>query len=190
MRRRRFIALATGLSLAGCARPPAPPPPATPVVIPPPAPAPPPPPPPTIPLRADRIVVHKAEHRMTLFRGDVPVKSYAVALGRGGLAPKQRQGDRRTPEGRYRIVGRNPHSEFHRSLRLSYPEPHEIAAARARGDRPGGDIMIHGLRPRLAWIGALHRRDDWTDGCIAVTNEEIDEIWDAVADGTPVEILP
>jgi len=127
-------------------------------------------------LRADRIVIEKAAHRLTLFAGDRAVKTYAVALGHGGTAPKTRQGDGRTPEGRYRIDGRNPGSRYHLALHISYPE--------AR------DIMIHGLPNGLGAIGSLHRTTDWTAGCIAVTDDEIEEIWRAVPDGTPVEIRP
>lgn len=183
--RRGLLLAGLGL-LAGCARPPAPPPPPppAPVVL---------PPPPSIPLpprRVDRIVVRKAAHELTLYRDWQPLKTYKVALGTGGLAPKRRAGDHRTPEGVYRIDGRIRDSEFHRALRISYPSPRDVAAARARGADPGGGIMIHGIRNGLGWLGELHLRDDWTNGCIAVTNEEIEEIWDAVADGTVIEILP
>jgi len=141
-------------------------------------------------LRADRIVIEKAAHRLTLFAGDRAVKTYAVALGHGGTAPKTRQGDGRTPEGRYRIDGRNPGSRYHLALHISYPEARDIQAAGARGVSPGGDIMIHGLPNGLGAIGSLHRTTDWTAGCIAVTDDEIEEIWRAVPDGTPVEIRP
>lgn len=184
---RRAVLLAALALLAGCARPPAPPPmplpPTPPVAL---------PPPPSIPLprRADRVVVRKAAHELTLYRDGQPLKTYKVALGTGGLAPKRQAGDRRTPEGVYRIDGRNLQSDFHRSLHISYPAPGDVAAARARGVPPGGDIMLHGIRNGLGWLGELHLRDDWTNGCIAVTDEEIEEIWDAVADGTVIEILP
>ncbi len=186
MRRRTFLIATLGL-LAGCARPPEPPapaPPATPAVLPPP------PVRPVVPVRADFIVVRKAAHELTLYKDGRAVKTYRVALGTGGLAPKQRAGDNRVPEGLYRIDGRNPNSNFHRSLSISYPEPRDVAAARARGVAPGGGIMIHGIRNGLGWLGPLHLRDDWTAGCIAVTDEEIEEIWNAVPDGTPIRILP
>lgn len=139
---------------------------------------------------ADRIVVRKSRRRMTLlFRGE-PLRSYDIAIGSGGPGPKLRRGDGRTPEGSYRISGRNPASAFHLSLRISYPGPDDIAAARAAGFSPGGDIMIHGLRTDAEWIGRFHSGLDWTDGCIAVTNAEIEEIWRAVPDGIPIEILP
>jgi murein L,D-transpeptidase YafK len=139
---------------------------------------------------ADKIIVRKSEHRMTLWREGRPLKSYAVALGRGGSGPKMREGDNKVPEGLYRISGRNPESTFYRALRISYPEPSDIASARARGDMPGSDIMIHGIRNGFGWLGALHRHFDWTAGCIAVTDREMDEIWRSVPDGTPIAILP
>ncbi len=140
--------------------------------------------------KADHVIVQKSERTMTLLRDGQPLKTYAVALGRGGLAPKQREGDNRTPEGSYRISGRNPNSAYHLSLRISYPGPQDVQRAAARGQSPGGDIMIHGIRNGLGWLGSLHRHVDWTAGCIAVTNAEIEEIWQAVPDNTPIEILP
>ena len=137
---------------------------------------------------ADRIVVDKARHIMTLYSHEQPLRSYAVALGRGGLDIKTREGDNRTPEGQYRIDGRNPSSAFHLSLHISYPEAGDVAKAVAHGENPGGDIMIHGIRNGLGWIGTSHRWLDWTAGCIAVTNREMEEIWRVVADGTPIEI--
>lgn len=88
------------------------------------------------------------------------------------------------------IDSRNPNSRFHRSLHLSYPGPEDIARARELGCSPGGDIMIHGIKNGYGWLGALHAENDWTLGCVAVTDEEIEEIWDAVPDGTPVTIVP
>ena len=114
--------------------------------------------------------------------------TFSVALGAGGLGPKVQQGDERVPEGRYLIAGRNPKSAFHLSLRIGYPTPAQVEAARARGIDPGGDIMIHGLPNGQGWLGSQHLRSDWTAGCIAVTNEEIEWLWRAVPDGTPIEI--
>ncbi len=127
---------------------------------------------------------------MTIFRAGEPLKTYIVALGTTELGPKQREGDKKTPEGLYRISGRNPKSCCHLSLRISYPEPRDIALAKERGEPPGGDIMIHGLPNGFGGIGALHRLYDWTAGCIGVTDQEIEELWRVVADGTPIEILP
>jgi murein L,D-transpeptidase YafK len=138
--------------------------------------------------RADFVLVEKARHSLTLFSHGRALRTYKVALGHGGLAHKRREGDGLTPEGRYRIDRRNARSRFHRALHISYPSARDIAAARARGERPGGDIMIHGLPNGSGWLGAEHRMMDWTNGCIAVTDEEIEEIWRAVPDGTAVEI--
>lgn len=142
------------------------------------------------PLVADRVLVEKRAHRLTLLAGGRRLKSYRVALGTGGLAPKVREGDGRVPEGVYRIAARNPRSAFHLSLRISYPDAADLARARAGGYPPGGDVMIHGLRNGYGWMGRLHTLHDWTKGCIAVTDHEIEEIWRLVPDGTPVEIRP
>lgn len=138
----------------------------------------------------DAIIIEKAAHRMTLLSKGAVVASYEVALGRGGLGRKSKEGDNLTPEGKYVITGRNKNSAYHLSLRISYPSQDDIAKAKARGVAPGGDIMIHGIWNGLGWMGALHRKMDWTAGCIAVTNDEIEEIWKQVPDGTPVEIKP
>jgi murein L,D-transpeptidase YafK len=103
---------------------------------------------------------------------------------------KQREGDGRTPEGRYAIDFKNPRSRFHLALRISYPDASDRDSARRRGVPPGGDIMIHGLPNGLGWLGKYHLWRDWTDGCIAVTNGQIEEIWASVDVGTPVEIRP
>ncbi|HLW51879.1 MAG TPA: L,D-transpeptidase family protein [Candidatus Angelobacter sp.] len=141
-------------------------------------------------VQADRVVIVKSERTLTLQRGGKVLKRYKVALGTNTVGPKTRQGDGKTPEGLYTIDSRNLHSQFHRSLHVSYPN----AADRTRAARlkvsPGGDIMIHGLPPAYAYLGPLHRQSDWTLGCIAVTDAEIDEIWELVPNGTVVEIKP
>ena len=142
----------------------------------------------SVPTRVDRVRVLKTQHKLQLLTGDRVVKSYNVALGRGGLAPKSRQGDGRTPEGLYTIDWRNSASRFHRALHISYPQSSDKQRARQLGANPGGDIMIHGLGPEFSWAGADHRLSDWTEGCMAVTDAEIEEIWEMVPDGTPVEI--
>jgi murein L,D-transpeptidase YafK len=136
----------------------------------------------------DRILVLKKEHKLLLLSGDRIVKTYSVALGSGGLAPKRRQGDDKTPEGLYRIDYRNPASRFHLALHISYPDQSDIEQARKRGVSPGGDIMIHGLGSEFKSLGTKHYSYDWTAGCIAVTDLEIEEIWQLVPDRTPVEI--
>jgi murein L,D-transpeptidase YafK len=138
---------------------------------------------------ADRILILKADHRMELLSHGEVLKTYKVALG-DPRGPKVQAGDKKTPEGTYFVDGKNPHSLFHRALHLSYPNAADRERARKLGVSPGGDIEIHGLPSQYAWMGAAHRTVDWTTGCIAVTNPEIDEIWDLVAVGTPVEIRP
>jgi murein L,D-transpeptidase YafK len=139
---------------------------------------------------ADRIVVLKAERTLRLYDGPQLLRSYSVSLGREPAGPKQQQGDKRTPEGAYHIDYRKPDSSYHRALHISYPRPDQVAAARAKGVSPGGLIMIHGLPNGAGLIGRLHLLADWTIGCIAVTNVEIEEIWRVVPDGTPIEIKP
>ena len=139
-------------------------------------------------LTADSILVEKSLHRLSLFKDGELLRTYRVALGRGGSEPKSREGDARTPEGAYFIDHRNPHSVAHRALHISYPSTTDVAAARARGVNAGSDIEIHGIRNGLGWLGRLHRAFDWTAGCIAVTNGEMDEIWRIVPDGTPIVI--
>jgi len=138
----------------------------------------------------DHILVLKKEHKLLLLSGDRIVKAYSVALGSGGLAPKQRQGDDKTPEGLYRIDYRNPASRFHLALHISYPGESDIEKARKRGVSPGGDIMIHGLGSEFQSLGKKQYLYDWTAGCIAVTDSEIEEIWRLVPDQTPVDIRP
>jgi murein L,D-transpeptidase YafK len=139
---------------------------------------------------ADRVLIEKRAHRLTLLRGGRKLKSYRVALGTGGLARKLRQGDRRVPEGVYRIDARNAQSGFHLALHISYPDAADVLRARAAGYSPGGDVMIHGLKNGYGWLGRLHAGTDWTLGCIAVTDQEIEEIWRLVPIGTAVEIRP
>ena len=141
-------------------------------------------------VRVDSILVEKAAHRLSLFQRGRVTRTYVVALGQQPVGDKVRRGDMRTPEGRFTIEARNPQSRFHRALRISYPDAAHRERARKLGVSPGGDIMIHGLPPKQAWVGAAHRDFDWTEGCIALTNEEIEEIWSAVPIGTPIHILP
>ena len=141
-------------------------------------------------VQADRVVVNKRKRELVLLNNGQVLKTYRVSLGREPAGPKRRQGDGKTPEGIYTINGRNNRSAFHRSLRISYPSAEDRARARREGVDPGGDIMIHGLKNGLGWIGKGHLAFDWTEGCIAVTNEEIEEIWRLVPDGTPVQIKP
>jgi murein L,D-transpeptidase YafK len=139
---------------------------------------------------ADSIVLDKSERTLTMFSRGVKVKEYEVALGKNPVGAKVHRGDGRTPEGLYFIQGRNPGSKYHLSLRISYPNNTDRARASRQGRTPGGDIMIHGLPPAFASVGALHRQQDWTEGCVAVTNDEIEEIWRAVPNGAVILIKP
>jgi murein L,D-transpeptidase YafK len=141
--------------------------------------------------RVEKVLVEKGERRLQLLDASGAVlKSYTIALGGDPLGHKQREGDGRTPEGRYTIDRRNPQSAYHLSLHISYPDQDDTRRANERGEDPGGMIMIHGMRNGLGWLGFLHQYVDWTDGCIAVTNAEMDEIWRLVPNGTPIEIRP
>lgn len=139
---------------------------------------------------ADSVLVKKGERKLYLLRQGVPYKEYVIVLGSAPEGHKREEGDGRTPEGAYVLDWRNPNSAFHRSLHVSYPNANDEARAAAHGVSPGGMIMIHGQRNWFGWLGGLFRRWDWTDGCIAVTNTEMEEIWRAVADGTPIRIEP
>jgi len=138
----------------------------------------------------DHIVIVKHTRTMMLMHGDKVLKTYRVSLGTEPVGAKERAGDHKTPEGNYTVDSKNPHSQFYRALHLSYPNAADRARARKLGVNPGGDIEIHGLGEKYGWIGPAQRLYDWTDGCIAVTNQEIGEVYEMVPVGTPVEIKP
>jgi murein L,D-transpeptidase YafK len=137
---------------------------------------------------ADSIVIEKKAHRLTLFHMGRPLRTYFVALGADVDKDKMSAGDRRTPEGLFYIDNRNPYSQYHLALQISYPDATHRARAEAMGVSPGGNIMIHGLPNGKGSTGAFHRTVDWTNGCVALTDEEMDEIWSVVPIGTPVLI--
>jgi len=139
---------------------------------------------------ADRVVVHKKERTLELFKNGSSIRKYKVALGAEPVGPKTQEGDHKTPEGIYVIDRRNERSKFYRALHISYPNADDKSRAEKLGVSPGGDIMIHGLPNGFGWLAASHRVRDWTDGCIAVTDKEMDEIWKLVPDGTSIEIDP
>jgi murein L,D-transpeptidase YafK len=141
-------------------------------------------------MRADRIFVEKSARTMTLMQGAKVLKTYKVALSRKPVGAKEREGDHKVPEGEYVVDSKNSHSRFHLALHISYPNAADREKARKLGLRPGGNIEIHGLDSKYAWVGSLQRQVDWTDGCIALTNPEIEEIWPMVRIGTPVDIHP
>jgi murein L,D-transpeptidase YafK len=138
----------------------------------------------------DRIVVEKSARKLSVFKNGHLLKTYLVALGPSPVGPKEQEGDMKTPEGLYTIDRRNPNSDYHLSLHISYPAPEDVKRAEARGVSAGCDIMIHGLPNGQGWMGDLHRKIDWTAGCIALTDEEIEELWRITPDGTPIEIKP
>ena len=138
----------------------------------------------------DRVVVYKQQRKLVLLSRGKEIKTYRVALGGDPVGPKQKEGDNRTPEGSYIIDYQNPKSRFYKSFHISYPSPQDRAAAEKLGVKPGGDIMIHGLPKDYAWVGKAHVLHDWTAGCIAVTNQEMDELWSLIRIGTPVDIKP
>ncbi len=141
-------------------------------------------------LMIDRIVVIKHQRILQLISGDAVVKTCRVSLGRVPVGHKQFEGDCKTPEGFYVINDKSPVSAFHKNLGISYPNDKDISYAQSMGKAPGGLIKIHGLRHGLGWIGKFHLLKDWTVGCIAVTNSEIDELYERIAIGTPIEIRP
>ncbi len=142
---------------------------------------------------AERVVVDKSERKLYLLRGGTAYREYAVSLGGVPKGPKQRVGDLKTPEGSYTLDWRNPRSRFYKSIHISYPSTEDRMRAERRGVDPGGNIMLHGEHYNPAMKRTLRRareRRDWTEGCIALHNEHIDEIWREVADGTPIDIRP
>ena len=138
----------------------------------------------------DRVVVSKTQRRLALYAGDDEIASYRVALGSDPTGHKTFRGDSRTPEGQYTLNYRNAQSDFYKSIHISYPNEEDLAAATEADVPAGGNVMIHGLPNGREWAGPLYNLHDWTDGCIAVTNRELEEIWRAVPDGTPIEIEP
>ena len=146
------------------------------------------PPPPPLAGEIDRIVIEKAARRMQLFQDGKPVRTYKIALGFTPAGDKVRQGDGKTPEGTFTIDRRNSESAFHLSIGLDYPQPEDRARAAKAGYSPGGDIFIHGQPNALP--DGLKIKGDWTAGCIALTNAEIEEIWSVTPIGTKVEVRP
>ena len=137
-------------------------------------------------LTANKLVVNKSERRLQLWSNNILIKTYKISLGGNPEGHKEKQGDSRTPEGLYYINDKNPNSQFHLNLGISYPN----AQDKMKTSNPGGDIKIHGLKNGNGWIGKFQRLLDWTDGCIAVTNSEIEELYEAVPIGTPIQINP
>ena len=141
-------------------------------------------------LMFDQLLLEKGKRRLTAYAKGKAVRVYLVALGENPVGHKQVEGDKRTPEGKYTINDKNPNSAYYKNVGISYPNAEDVKQAKKLNKSPGGDIKIHGLAPHFAEIGPAHRLSDWTYGCVAVTNPEIDEIFSRTAVGTPIEIVP
>ena len=138
----------------------------------------------------DLVKVVKSQRQMWLLEQGKIIKQYTIALGANPVGHKQQEGDERTPEGRYILDYRNPNSGYFKSLHVSYPNKQDLANAKAKGVDAGGMIMIHGQRNGFGWAAKLTPLKDWTNGCIALNNQDMQEVWDLVKIGTPIEILP
>jgi murein L,D-transpeptidase YafK len=136
------------------------------------------------------ILVEKEKRQMSVFFNGQLLKTYRIALGFSPKGHKEKEGDGKTPEGNYHISKKNAISRFFLSLKISYPSPQDEANAAKNGYSVGGDVMIHGLPNGFSWLGSLHTFKDWTRGCIAVRNEEIQEIYSAISEDTRIEIRP
>jgi murein L,D-transpeptidase YafK len=136
----------------------------------------------------DNIVVEKSKRRMFVYSKGELLKTYKISLGKKPIGTKEFEGDNKTPEGLYFINDKNLNSKFHKNLGISYPNEKDIENSKKTGQKPGGQIKIHGLNNKYSWIGKAHLLIDWTAGCIAVTNKEIDELYNVVPIGTQIEI--
>lgn len=137
----------------------------------------------------DKLVVYKSKRKMEAYTNGSLMKTYDIALGKDPVGHKQFEGDNKTPEGSYIIDARNANSAYHKNLGVSYPDEADKANAVKLGKAVGGDIKIHGLKNGRGYIGKCHRLKDWTAGCIAVTNDEVDELYAAVKHNAEIEIL-
>jgi murein L,D-transpeptidase YafK len=138
----------------------------------------------------DKLVVYKSKRQLLAYSNGQLVKAYKISLGRQPIGDKEFEGDKKTPEGLYFINDKNPNSGYHKNLSVSYPDKNDIENAKRLGKPAGGNIKIHGLRNKTGFIGKFHRWFDWTLGCIAVTDEEIDELYTSVKIGTEINIKP
>ena len=139
---------------------------------------------------ADLVVVDKTKMKLYLYHQEKLLNEFSIALGASPKGHKQQQGDERTPEGRYLLDYKNSASKFYKSIHISYPNAEDKKSAAALGVDPGGDIMIHGQRNGVGWASFFMQWFDWTDGCIALSDADMDEVWDAVTVNTPIEIRP
>jgi murein L,D-transpeptidase YafK len=140
--------------------------------------------------KADKVLVIKSEGRLHLLNKGQRFASYRATFGAQPVGHKERRGDERTPEGHYVLDYKNPNSQFYKSIHISYPNAQDRRNARHLGVNPGGDIMVHGQTNGWGWAGPLMQFLPWTDGCVALSNGDMDEVWKAVDPGTPIEIRP
>lgn len=136
----------------------------------------------------DYMLVKKSDRQLLAYSKQKLVKTYEISLGANPVGHKEYEGDEKTPEGIYTINAKNPNSGYHKNLGISYPNAKDMAKAKLLGKNPGGDIKIHGLRNGLGFIGKFQRFLDWTNGCMALTDSEVDELYDSVKIGTKIEI--
>ena len=141
-------------------------------------------------ITIDKLVVVKSKHRLFAWSHNQLIQTYTIAIGKTTVGDKQFEGDCKTPEGSYFIFAKNPNSGWHKNLGISYPNAADIAVAKSRGLHTGGDIKIHGLKNGRFNIGRFHRWKDWTNGCIALTNEEVEDLYAHTPIGTPINIEP
>ena len=141
-------------------------------------------------VRFDKLVVNKAERRLYAYAAGKVVRVYGVALGFAPVGAKEVEGDGKTPEGKYSIISKSTQSAYYKNLKISYPNATDTVKAAQLNASAGGDIFIHGLAPEFAFLGVAHRASDWTLGCIAISNPEIDELFAKTPVGTPIELVP
>ena len=140
--------------------------------------------------KAQKVLIVKKERKLYLLRNGKPYREYHIALGKQPVGPKVKEHDQRTPEGRYTLDFKKSDSSYYRAIHVNYPSAADRARAKKLGVSPGGAIMIHGQPNWWGWLSPIRQRFDWTAGCIAVSNGDMDEIWEAVKPGTPIEIRP
>ena len=139
---------------------------------------------------ADKVLVEKGERKLHLLKNGIPFRTFDIALGLAPEGDKEMEGDQKTPEGTYLLDGRNPDSDYFLSIHISYPNTRDLAEARANGVDPGGAIMIHGQPNQPTFSAAYYAREDWTNGCIAVSNSDMIDIWLMTPENVPIEIVP
>lgn len=134
--------------------------------------------------------VVKSDHILQLLAGDKLLHEFHVVFGANPKGHKMQEGDEKTPEGSYTLDFKKPDSAFYKAIHISYPNTNDIASAKARGIKPGGQVMIHGQKNGLGWLSFISQRINWTNGCVALSNSDMDVVWTLVKEGTPIEILP